>query len=82
MSGSTRFSRLRWLSRRGMKELDVLFEAFLEKHQQALAEGAFPDLESFLANEDDQLWDWLQLSRTPPRDEWAELVAQMRREFV
>ena len=53
-------SRLRWLCRRGMKELDILLERFINNQHHILAEGAWPEFESLLQVEDDLLWDWLQ----------------------
>jgi len=55
-----RLRKLHWLCRRGMKELDVLLERFIKKQSAALEQGAWPELESLLALEDDQLWDILQ----------------------
>ena len=52
--------RLRWHCRRGMKELEVLLDRFLERQRESLAEGCWPELESLLNVEDDLLWDWLQ----------------------
>lgn len=78
MSDTARLSRLRWICRRGMKELDVMLEAFLESHRQALQQGDYPDLEAFLAAEDDQLWDWMQRRQSPPHPQWRELVALIR----
>jgi succinate dehydrogenase flavin-adding protein (antitoxin of CptAB toxin-antitoxin module) len=43
-----------------MKELDVLLEAFLSKHSEALTSGAWTEFESFLDQEDDVLWDCIQ----------------------
>ena len=62
----SRVSKLKWLCRRGMKELDVLLERFLDQHQQQLLDGRWPELESLLQNEDDLLWDWLQQPACEP----------------
>jgi len=43
-----------------MKELDVLLEAFLEQQCKALENGAWPEFESLLQMEDNELWDWIQ----------------------
>lgn len=67
LSGHDRLKRLRWQSRRGMKELDVLFEAFLEKHAKQLSKGAWPELEELLILEDDVLFDWIS-GRDLPSD--------------
>jgi len=55
-----RLRKLKWLCRRGMKELDVLFSRFVESQSLALQGKAWPELEQLLACEDDQLWVWVQ----------------------
>ncbi len=65
--GHERVKKLRWQSRRGMKELDVLFEAFFEKQAGPLLDGAWPQLESLLGQEDDVLFDWVS-GRNLPAD--------------
>lgn len=62
MDGITnlRVRKLKWLCRRGMKELDVLLESFIGKHAEELEQGAWPELEPLLAMEDDRLWDIVQ----------------------
>lgn len=50
-----------------MKELDVLFEAFFVKQTGALLEGAWPELEVMLEQEDDVLFDWIS-GRDLPAD--------------
>ena len=62
-----RVKKLRWQSRRGMKELDVLFEAFFVKQNELLLEGAWPELEALLGQEDDVLFDWVS-GRNLPSD--------------
>jgi antitoxin CptB len=57
--GRHRLNRLRWKSRRGLKELDVLLEAFFSSNANAIASGDWPELEKFLAQEDDVLFDWI-----------------------
>ena len=65
--GHERVKKLRWQSRRGMKELDVLLEAFLAKQAGPLLDGAWPQLESLLGQEDDVLFDWVS-GRDLPAD--------------
>jgi len=66
-SGEVRVKKLRWKSRRGLKELDVLFEAFFAKQAESLANGGWPQLEALLAQEDDVLFDWIS-GRDLPSD--------------
>lgn len=67
-----RIRRLRWLCRRGMKELDVLLERFVDTQAGALAAGAWPELEQLLAEEDDQLWRWVL--RPDTRSNYTDLL--------
>lgn len=55
-----RVRKLKWLCRRGMKELDVLLERFISDQAATLEQGGWPELERLLALEDDQLWDCVQ----------------------
>jgi len=66
-SGPDRIKKLRWQSRRGMKELDVLFEAFFARQAESLLEGDWPQLEELLKQEDDVLYDWIS-GRNLPND--------------
>ena len=67
LSGQERVKKLRWQSRRGMKELDVLFETFFARHQATLLDGGWPMLESLLAQEDSDIFGWIT-GRTIPAD--------------
>ena len=67
LGGQERVKKLRWKSRRGMKELDVLLEAFFAKHAGLLAKGGWPELEGLLEQEDDVLFDWIS-GRNLPAD--------------
>lgn len=61
-------ARLRWLCRRGMKELDVLLERYLARDyaDASVAErGAFREL---LELQDPVLWDYV-MERDQPQDE-------------
>ena len=79
MAGIERVRKLKWLCRRGMKELDILLERFIDKHQQSLAAGSWPELEALLHTEDDVLWDWFQDSTAPGATPYQELLEQIRR---
>ena len=70
--------RLRWKSRRGMRELDQLFERYLDRawRQDSPAQrGVFLRL---LDCEDDKLWRWFMGHDTPTDAELAELVGRIR----
>jgi antitoxin CptB len=74
METPPRIRKLKWLCRRGMKELDVLFERFIQNEQDALEQGSWPELESLLALEDDQLWDFIQKPGCAEAREFRDLL--------
>jgi antitoxin CptB len=80
MAGSTRVRKLKWLCRRGMKELDILLERFIIRQQESLADGAWPQLEALLQAEDDVLWDWFQDTSAPAAEHYKELLEQILRD--
>ena len=62
------YNRIRWQSRRGMLELDLVLEPFVTHRYRQLSErdqGRYRDL---LECEDQDLFAWL-LGRTRPRNE-------------
>lgn len=78
LSGHDRLKRLRWQSRRGMKELDVLLEAFLEKQARQLCVGAWPELEELLLLEDDVLFDWISGRDLPSNPAILKLLDSLK----
>ena len=64
---SARIGRLRWRSRRGLLELDNIFEPFFGGDLSAFDEAAITALEGLLDCEDLELLDWL-LGRSQPQD--------------
>ena len=81
MTNSERVRRLRWLCRRGMKELDVLLASFLRSQEAALEVGEWPHFESLLALEDDVLWDYLQSPANAP-EPFVDLIDGIRGRHV
>lgn len=77
--GELRLKRLRWLSRRGMRELEILLERFLLRESAALTEGAWPEFEALLDCEDDRLWDWFQGRSDADSEPYDELISAIRR---
>ncbi len=60
-------SRLRWRSRRGMRELDQLFARYLDLASVAPERFDLAAFESLLVCEDDALWRWF-IGRERPSD--------------
>lgn len=78
--GALRVKKLRWLCRRGMRELEVLLEAFLRQESAALTDGAWPEFEALLACEDDRLWDWFQGRQDAESEPFQPLIDRIRRQ--
>ena len=78
MADAVRAGRLRWLSRRGMKELDLLLDGFITRQADAINRGEWPELETLLATEDDVLWDWFQNPESAKPESLRLLIHEIR----
>ena len=79
MPEDVRLKKLKWLCRRGMKELDILLERFLAENERAILEGHWPELEGLLETEDDILWDWFQNPEAVASDPYGKLLEEINR---
>ena len=71
--------QLRWLLRRGMKELDVLTERYYAKrYPEAPAAERATFIRMLQTTEDPELWAWA-LGNAQPPDEYADVIDQLRR---
>jgi antitoxin CptB len=59
------YAKLRWQCRRGMLELDILLQNFLEKKYPTLTDQEKILFEQLLACEDQDLYDWLVKKEEP-----------------
>lgn len=78
MDDPARVRKLRWLCRRGMKELDILLEQFVGQNADAITRGEWPELEEMLSSEDDLLWDWIQDPGTALNPAYRDILKQIR----
>lgn len=53
--------RTRWRCRRGLLELDVVLQRFIDKHYEKLDEEALRQFEALLDLADNDLWDMIAL---------------------
>lgn len=75
---AARLKKLKWLCRRGMKELDVLLQRFLAENERQLVDGAFPEFEALLESEDDRIWAWVQHPDLPGASRYCKLLGIIR----
>lgn len=70
---------LRWKCRRGMLELDVIFERFLEKGYDTLSSSQRLAFDHLLEQADPKLYLWLLEHETPQDPELAAIVEYINR---
>lgn len=54
--GVAGLNRIRWRCRRGMLELDMVLERFLERHIAELTDAQLREFEQLIRQEDQALW--------------------------
>jgi antitoxin CptB len=67
--------RWRWRSRRGMRELDQLFERYLKLAESDPSQFVRADFEALLVCEDDALWRWFMGREQPEDAQLGRIVA-------
>ena len=72
-------NKIRWRSRRGMAELDLLFVPFFEEAFLFLSEARQATFVRMLTEEDPVLWEWFSERSTPEDGAYADLVGLMLR---
>ena len=75
---STELGRLRWRSRRGMRELDAVLLAFLDRSFEKLNDADKARYDALLNLPDPELYDYLVRRHEPQDPELARLVAIIR----
>lgn len=71
-------ARIRWLCRRGMKELDVLLERFIGTEYDALDVCEHAELRRLVEMEDPDLYALVMARSKPDNDVQADLLARIR----
>jgi antitoxin CptB len=71
-------ARLRWQCRRGMLELDLLLNRYLDSGFQRLDQQARVDFVRLLGYQDQIIYDWLMGQSVPAEAALRRLVAQIR----
>ena len=71
-------SRLRWRCRRGLREMDLLLQHFLDAGYPTLDDHERHIFERLLDESDPDLLDWITGRRPVPVPDYASLIAQLR----
>lgn len=70
--------RLRWSCRRGMLELDLVFERFWTRHGDKLTASQALHLEELLQLEETDLWETIAGRRAPPAPRLRDIIELLR----
>ncbi len=71
-------ARLTWACRRGMLELDLLLEGFMERGYDALEDNERALFERLLQTGDQQLLGWLLGHEVPDEKEFIPIIEAIR----
>lgn len=71
-------SKLKWHCRRGMLELDLIFEHFLKNHLDLMTDAEYDLFETFLIHPDPDLYTWLMGYDKPTDQESIDCVVLIR----
>lgn len=52
-------ARARWRCRRGLLELDIILQRFMDRHYTQLDKSALQEFEALLSLSDNDLWDMI-----------------------
>ena len=72
-------NRLRWACRRGMLELDLILEPFVENFYETLEEPDQLRFEVLLESEDQSLFMWLMKRQSPDSPDMQRIVQIIHR---
>jgi antitoxin CptB len=74
----TRKAKLKWHCRRGIRELDLLLDGFLEDGYDALSPADRDSFERLLDCRNEDLMDWLVEGGLPQDEQLAGIVSRIR----
>ena len=74
MTADAEYKRIRWHSRRGMLELDLILVPFVEQHFPGLAPQEQQRFIKLLEQEDTDLFRWFLRAEQPEDDDLVAIV--------
>lgn len=77
MVGDEEYNRIRWASRRGMLELDLVLQPFVNECYRSLDDRDRQRYQQLLLSEDQDLFAWFLHRREPEDDELRAIVSQI-----
>ena len=77
--GMKEFERARWRCRRGMLELDIVLQRFMDMHYRQLDATGLQQFERLLALPDNDLWDLICVRQVNGDSQWQEVLEMLQK---
>ncbi len=77
MVSDEEFNRMRWAARRGMLELDLVLEPFVQSQYRGLGDAERARFQRLMECEDQELFAWFLRCEAPGDGELASIVQQI-----
>ncbi len=71
-------SSLLWRCRRGIREMDILLQRFIENQYDTLSTTEQETFEQLLDETDMDIMAWIMEKASPPSDEFAKIIDLLR----
>ncbi len=68
------YARVKWACRRGMLELDLIFEPYVDKCYPHASKQEQALFDRFLESSDQDLYDWLLKKKAPHPAEFSDMI--------
>ena len=72
-------SSLRWRCRRGIREMDLLLQAFIDKYFESLTAEEIATFEYLLEQPDPDIMDWIMGRTDPPSGSIKAIIDQINK---
>lgn len=79
MVDSLKKAKLKWRAKRGMLELDLILESFLNHYFDQLNQDQVSTLEELISYDDPTLFEWFMGYSQPDQENLKDLVAIIQR---
>lgn len=73
------FERARWRCRRGMLELDIVLQRFMDQNYRQLDETGLLQFERLLALPDNDLWDLISAKQVNYDTQWRAVLELLQK---
>lgn len=73
------FERARWRCRRGLLELDIVLQRFMDQHYRQLDQHELEQFERLLSLPDNDLWDLITARQVTTDDNLQQIVELLQK---